>query len=71
MDWPNVQRTHGGKIHAFYDKLLFNVQSLETMGKLKDVNGHARMRLDKLEGIRGDLVRMFHDWNELGLNPTY
>ena len=34
-----------------------NVQALETMGKLGEVNGYVRMTLNKLEGIRGDLVR--------------
>ena len=43
-------------------KLLFNVQSLETLGKLRQVNGYVRMCLEKLEGIRGDLVRTDDDW---------
>jgi hypothetical protein len=49
---------------VFYNKLLFNVQSLETLGKLKEVNGYVRMCLDKLEGIRGDLVRTDDDWRQ-------
>ena len=31
------------------------------MGKQKDVNGYARMCLDKLEGILDDIVRMDDD----------
>ena len=42
--------------------LMYNVQSLETMGKLSEVNGYVRTTIDKLEGIRGDLVRMDDDW---------
>ena len=45
-----------------FTKLLFNVQSLETLGKLRQVNGYVRMCLEKLEGIRGDLVRTDDDW---------
>jgi len=46
---------------------LFNVQALETLRKLKEVNGYARTSLDKLEGIRGDLVRTDDDWREWDL----
>ena len=31
-----------------------NVQSLETLGKLKDVTGNARSVLDKLKGVKAD-----------------
>ena len=51
------------KISCIY-QLLFNVQSLETLGKLREVNGYVRMCLDKLEGIRGDLVRTDDDWRQ-------
>ena len=45
-------------------KLCSKVQALETMGKLGEVNGYVRMTLNKLEGIRGDLVRTDDDWQE-------
>ena len=45
------------KIHQFYEALLFNVQALETLGKLKEVNGYVQMSTNKLPGIREDLVR--------------
>ena len=32
---------------------MYNVQSLETMGKLSEVNGYVRATIDKLEGMRG------------------
>ena len=63
MYLPVVQGTNAGKIHDFYAKL-FNVQSLETLGKLREVNGYVHMCLDKLEGIRGDLVRTDDDWRQ-------
>ena len=57
MSLPTIGGTQPARIHDFYEKLLFNVQSLETMGKLREVNGYVRMTIDKLPGIRGDLVR--------------
>jgi hypothetical protein len=47
-----------------YETLMYNVQSLETLGKIGEVNGYVRATIDKLEGIRGDLVRMDDDWLE-------
>ena len=35
MYLPVIQGTNAGKIHDFYAKLLFNVKSLETLGKLR------------------------------------
>ena len=52
------------KIHDFYEKLVSSVQSLETLGKLKKVNGYVRATLDKLEAIRGDLVRTDDKWQK-------
>ena len=34
------------------------------MGKLKEINGYVRSALDKLPGIRADLVRLDIDWQE-------
>ena len=34
------------------------------MGKLGEVNGYVRITVNKLEGIRGDLVRTDDDWQE-------
>ena len=50
------------KIHDFADKLTYAVQSLETLGKLSQVNGNVSMTLDKLPAIRGDLVRTDDSW---------
>lgn len=38
------------------------MHSFETMGKLNQVNRNISMTLDKLPGIRGDLVRTNHLW---------
>ena len=42
--------------------MTYAVQSLETLGKLSQVNGYVSMTLDKLPGIRGDLVRTDEAW---------
>ena len=57
MSVPTINGSQPNKIHEVYEKLLFNVKSLETTGKLRKVNGYVRMTIDKLPGIRGDLVR--------------
>ncbi len=61
MALPVISGTQPWKINDFYEKLLFNVQALE---KLTEINGYVRMSLDKLEGIRGDLVRTDDSWRE-------
>ena len=59
MSLPNVPGCQPSRIHNFYKKLMYNAQSLETMGKLSEVSGYVRATIDKLEGIRGDLVRIW------------
>ena len=61
-----ITGSHSRKIHEFYEKLLFTVQSLETLGKLTEMNGYVKMSIDKLQGIRGDLVRTDDNWREWG-----
>ena len=36
------------------------------MNKLKDINGYTKIVLDKLPGIRADLVRLDDDWQDWG-----
>lgn len=61
---PLINHHNVNKIHEFYEKLVTSVQSLDTMGKLKDINGYVRLTLDKLPTIRADLVRLDDDWQE-------
>ena len=61
---PVITGTQPAPIHEFYKKLVYNVQSLETLGKLKDVTGNARSVLDKLKGVKADLVRGQMDWQD-------
>ena len=62
LDLPKISGNQPRKIHQFYERLLYDVQSLETMGKLSEVNGNVALTIDKLSGIRGDLVRNDENW---------
>ena len=44
-----------------------SVESLDTMGKLKEINGYVRIYIDKLPGIRADLARIDSDWHNWDL----
>ena len=62
LDLPNIFGTDPHKIKEFCETLTHSVHALETMGKLDNVKGNVSMTLDKLSGIRGDLVRGDPDW---------
>ena len=62
MDLPTVNGSNPAKIHEFYEKFVTHVQAVETMGKLKTINGYVRLLLDRLPGIRSDLVRDDVNW---------
>ena len=64
MPLPVIYGSNPNKILEFYKTLSPNLQALETMGKIKEVNGYVRMTLDKLEGIRGDLVCTDDNWQD-------
>lgn len=61
---PSVHGANPNKILEFYQKLSSNLQPWETMGKWKEINGCKRMTLNKLEGVRGNLVRTDDNWQE-------
>ena len=67
MGLPVITGTNPTTINDFYKKLVTgtNVQTLVSMGKEKDIKGYLRLTLDKLLGIRADLVRLEYDnWQE-------
>ena len=66
MDLPVITSTSPRKVKDFYKTLRFNVQSLETLGRLHEVRGNVRATLDKLKGIKSDLVRGCDDWRDWG-----
>ena len=57
LSLPVIAGTNPVRINEFYEKLMTSVQSLDTMGKLKEINGHVRTTIDTLPGIRAELVR--------------
>ena len=67
MGLPTVTGTNPAKVHEFYKTLSYNVQSLETLGKIERVNGTTRSVLEKLKGIKADLVRGEHEWQDWDL----
>ena len=52
------------KVDDSYKKLSFNLQSLETLRRWRDVTGNVRAVLEKLKGIKADLVRGQNGWQE-------
>ena len=66
MALPHIRGASPSKIHEFYMKLLPSVQALESMGKLREISGYTRSTLDKLEGIRADIVRLDDEWQLWG-----
>ena len=53
-----ITETNPRRINEFYEKLVTNIQTLESMGRKKDIRGNVRLTLDKLPGKRADLVRL-------------
>ena len=66
MGSPVITGTNPGRICEFYEKLVTNIQTLESMGKEKEIRGYVRLTLDKLPGIRADLVRLDDEWQDWG-----
>ena len=66
LELPHIPTPNARKIHEFYDKLSYCVQSLESLKQLHTVNGMASMTLEKLPAIRGDLVRNDPEWETWG-----
>lgn len=59
---PVVIIAHSTEVNQFYKTLLYNVQSLKTLGKIRRVVGMARSVLEKLKVIKGDLIKGHEDW---------
>ena len=63
---PTVHRSQPSKIHQFCQTLKYNVQSLETLGKLSDCLSMVRGVLDKLPGIKAEIVSNKMGWQDWG-----
>ena len=62
MAQPAINNTNPYKIHEFYERFIAHINTLDAMGKLKEINGYVRFTLDKLCGIRADLMRTDDNW---------
>ena len=56
LELLHVTSANPRKIAEFSEKLSYSVQALETLKKLDYIRGNVAMTLEKLPGIRGDLV---------------
>ena len=59
-----VVKAHIGNLVSLPEKLATSAQSLESMGKLQNINGFVRHTLDKLSRIKSELVRSDDEWQE-------
>ena len=59
-----ITETNPTRINEFYEKLVTNIQTVESKGRKKDIRGNVRLTLDKLPCIRADLVRLDDNWQE-------
>ena len=66
MGLPVITRTNPRIINEFYEKMVTNIQTLESMGKEKDIRGYVRLTPHKLPGIVANLVRLDDNWREFG-----
>ena len=64
MELQMITGTNPQKVHYFFERLTTYVQALETLGILKSINGYVRLLLDRLPGVRSDLVRSYENWND-------
>ena len=62
LDLPQILNSNARRIAEFSEKLTYCVRALETLKKLDQINRNVSMTLDKLAGIRGDLVRTDPEW---------
>jgi hypothetical protein len=67
MGLPVITDSNPAKVNDFYKSLLYNTQALETLGKLDKVSGMTRSVLEKLKGIKVDLVRGNEGWQDWDL----
>ena len=64
LELPTLTGTNAKAINDFSEKLTHCGQALQMLNKLEQVNGATLMTLDKLPGIRVDLVRTDAEWEK-------
>ena len=66
MELPIITGANPRKVKDINKQLNFNVQSLDTLGQLADAKGNVRCTLDKLKGIKANLVGGNEGWKDWG-----
>ncbi|XP_022797625.1 uncharacterized protein LOC111335895 [Stylophora pistillata] len=64
MELPVITGGNPKKVKEFYKQLRYNVQSLDTLERFGDVRGNVRSTLEKLRGVKADLVRGNEGWRD-------
>jgi hypothetical protein len=64
LELPTITERDVTKIHEFYETLQYNVESLQTLGKLDKLNAAVRFTVDKLALIKNELAMMNDNWSE-------
>ena len=64
LELPHIKERDLARIHEFYDSLLFNVESLQTLEKLNEIDAAVRFTLDKLSIIKHELALLDENWSE-------
>ena len=64
LELPTVRERDVKKIHEFYEILLFNVESLQTMESLNKLDAAVRFTSDKLGVIENELAVIDEKWSE-------
>ncbi|KAK3700049.1 hypothetical protein QZH41_004348 [Actinostola sp. cb2023] len=64
LELPTVTERNVSEIHDFYEKLLFNVESLQTLNSLEKLDAAVRYTFDKLAVIKHELAMIDEKWSE-------
>ena len=64
LELPSIKERDASKIHSFYETLLFNVESLQTLESLEKLDAAVRFTFDKLDVIKSELAMINEKWSE-------
>ena len=64
LELPTIRERDVKKIHEFYEVLLFNIESLQTLQSLNKLDAAVRFTFDKLGIIKNELAMMDGNWSE-------
>ena len=61
---PTIKERDVAKIHSFYETLLFNIKSLQTLDSLEKLDAAVQFTFDKLDVIKSELAMTNEKWSE-------